>query len=532
MRIFCLSSTTASLIVSLFGVPCLLFSLQQPFCLATTPVPEKFFTNQLVDHLGEQGSDDSVWSQRYYTYNKYFGGPGSPIFLVFGGEGSIEPDVGIRYPFISGHLARDFQAYVLQPEHRFYGKSQPLMNHTHHGTLTSGQYDYEDEDPRLRLFTAEQALWDAMALLQHTQQELGCSPNRSSPHYCPVITVGGSYPGWLSAMARVVFPQFVDMAYSASAPMKFYAQQVNQYDYYNHVTKVAEKMIAGCSSAVRDVLLDVQKKIVNGVAKESDLGICPGTTPKYIDISTPDGLRFLADEVMMVVEYSFANDNMANYPPDNTTRLYQACQTFASEKSPFEKLQNFLIPRVGNASENCWNMTNQLPTGHDATITSGDWSGVGTGGDGESWDFQTCTLLIEAIGLSSNASMFPPRDWSMDWLDDHCQKRFGVKPDPYQLVRRWKFDNLVAANVTRILFTNGLNDGWSVGGIKTTLSESLIALNFPNGAHHSDLSGIGPTDQDTDDIKDGFHTIEAILGRWLQEVRHKSETEESSISPQ
>ena len=163
-------------------------------------------------------------------------------------------------------------------------------------------------------------------------------------------------------------------------------------------------------------------------------------------------------------------------------------------------------------------MTAQLPTGPNATITSGDWSGVGTGTNGESWDFQTCTQLVEAIGFSES-SMFYPRDWSLEWLQQHCGDRFGVTPRPFELVKTWHFDDLAAANVTRILFTNGLKDGWSVGGFAESLSDSLIVLNFPNGAHHSDLSGAGPTDQDSEDIKDGFLTITRQLRSWLKELK-------------
>ena len=163
-------------------------------------------------------------------------------------------------------------------------------------------------------------------------------------------------------------------------------------------------------------------------------------------------------------------------------------------------------------------MTGQLPTGTNATISSGDWSGVGTGTNGESWDFQTCTREVEAIGFSE-ASMFPKRSWSLDWLTRHCQSRFGVTPAPFSMVRRWKFDRLVETNVTRIIFTNGLKDGWSVGGFTSNLSDSLPILNFPNGAHHSDLSGRGPSDQDTKDIQEGFKTIADIIGKWLDEIR-------------
>ena len=41
-----------------------------------------------------------------------------------------------------------------------------------------------------------------------------------------MITFGGSYPGWMSAMMRLRYPAVVDAAYAASAPMRFYAQQV------------------------------------------------------------------------------------------------------------------------------------------------------------------------------------------------------------------------------------------------------------------------------------------------------------------
>jgi Serine carboxypeptidase S28 len=263
----------------------------------------------------------------------------------------------------------------------------------------------------------------------------------------------------------------------------------------------------------------------------ASIGVCPGTIPDYIlhdDDDDDDPNTKMVEEVMMVVGYTFANDNMAEYPPSTTTSLYKACQIFTSDDglSSADKVKQFLVQRLGRRRKDevskhqtdCWEMTRQLPSGPHATISSGDWSGVGTGDNGESWDFQTCTLLVEAIGFSPD-SMFVPRQWSLEWLTRHCQSRFGVTPQPYQIVDKWHFDDLVASNISHILFTNGQKDGWSVSGIQTNLSETLLALNFPNGAHHSDLSHLGPDKNDTADIVQGHKMITSILGLWLEELQ-------------
>eukprot|EP00536_Pseudo-nitzschia_multiseries_P004687 jgi/Psemu1/188547/e_gw1.79.113.1 len=529
---------------------------------AGIPVPEEFFDSQKIDHLGIS-DNDGLWSQRFYRYGKHFRGPGHPIFLILGGEGGIPPETGIVYPFVGDHLAKTFGAYVLQPEHRFYGKSQPLAGKTTHTARTDRSQTHccSGEDPRVKLFTSEQALHDAVALLEHVRKDLGCSSSRendpSTSTYCPVITVGGSYPGFLSAFARILFPHVVDMAYAASAPMKFYAQETDGSAYYDHITRVAEATLPGCAEGVKRSLLRIRRKIRNTKSRSeleavaASVGICEGSIPGYILSDDDNDESFqtkMIHELTMVVGYTFANDNMANYPPGEDTRLFKACEIFVSKDlSPTEKVRTFLTERLHLGSEprgrfppttindndndgrylygsptpmaapRCWNMTEQLPTGPNATITGGDWSGDGTGPDGESWDFQTCTLLVEAIGFSKY-SMFPARDWTLEWLRDHCLARFGVEPRPHELVNRFGFNDLVSNNVTKILFTNGLKDGWSVSGIQTNLSDSLIALNFENGAHHSDLNGVGPSPRDSDDIREGYKFVTQLFGEWLGEL--------------
>ena len=200
----------------------------------------------------------------------------------------------------------------------------------------------------------------------------------------------------------------------------------------------------------------------------------------------------------------------------------------------------------------CYNLSAQLPAGPNATISSGDWSGVGTGDDGASWDFQTCSLLVEAIGTNNVTDMFPPRAWTPGWLADHCQARFGVTPRPTELVDAWGWRDVdLPRTASRIVFTNGLNDGWSAGGVTVNLTSTLLAFNsacrgamtggemsaasparprsaadapparpsaVPNGAHHSDLSHAWPSPLDTPDVLATRQAVSDVFVAWLAEL--------------
>lgn len=55
---------------------------------------------------------------------EFFGGPGSPIFLMAGGEWDIHPawiSAGNMY-----EMARENKGYLIYTEHRYYGKTLPF----------------------------------------------------------------------------------------------------------------------------------------------------------------------------------------------------------------------------------------------------------------------------------------------------------------------------------------------------------------------------------------------------------------------
>jgi pimeloyl-ACP methyl ester carboxylesterase len=215
---------------------------------------ELFYNEQYVDHIyvdTEHGGPATVvdrhrgkqhethpqeqhslatYSHRYYKKSQHWGGPGYPILMVLGGEDAL--DLPMLYPFVHEGLAKQFSALVVSPEHRFYGKSQPIQQH--HLKIPQDLIKY---------LTPDQALLDFVNLIQYLRETLGCDLDRTSPHYCPVITFGGSYPGFLSTMMRWRFPDIIDIAYAASAPLELYSQVVNANAYYDKVRYDAMRLI-------------------------------------------------------------------------------------------------------------------------------------------------------------------------------------------------------------------------------------------------------------------------------------------------
>ena len=201
--------------------------------------------------------------------------------------------------------------------------------------------------------------------------------------------------------------------------------------------------------------------------------------------------------------------------------MYQTCQIFQNN-SPMKAVKEFyfgLKPALSDEEistattdpPTCFDIQSQIVPGGKTLFDSG-----GDYNDGMAWDFQVCTDVVFILGFS-NQSMLPPRHASYDDLTLRCRERFGVTPRPFQLVDKWDFANL--QDRSYILFTNGVLDIWSGGSIMHNVSDTVLALNFPNGAHHSDLTHGGPTEYDSDDIKAGHVQIQNILEKWLDQIR-------------
>jgi len=155
-----------------------------------------------------------TYKQRYFTYDGYWK-PGGPFFFYTGNEASV--DLYVNATGLIWENAKEFGAYIVFAEHRYYGESQP------------------EASTEMRYLSHEQALADYATLIYDIKDRL-------KAYNSPVIVFGGSYGGKLAAWMRMKYPGTVQGAISGSAPILAFQGSHPEWKserYYEIVTRRA-----------------------------------------------------------------------------------------------------------------------------------------------------------------------------------------------------------------------------------------------------------------------------------------------------
>lgn len=172
------------------GYPELQYPADQPHLSSQS----QFWFDQLLDHYDY--SSKATWRQRYWVMDTFFNPKNGSVILYICGEwvcSGITAGLGGVT-----EIAAATNSLVVTLEHRFYGRSMPFGE----DSLNTGNLKY---------LNTEQALKDLAYFLTQfkAKNDFGVTNH-------PWITVGGSYPGAMTAWFRYKYPHLTIGSLSSS----------------------------------------------------------------------------------------------------------------------------------------------------------------------------------------------------------------------------------------------------------------------------------------------------------------------------
>ncbi|XP_077601261.1 dipeptidyl peptidase 2-like [Stigmatopora nigra] len=447
---------------------------------------EKYFI-QTLDHFNFNSMGNGTFLQRYLITDEYWKIGYGPIFFYTGNEGDIW-EFALNSGFLM-ELAAQQHALVIFAEHRYYGKSTPFGNDSFN-------------IPQIGLLTVEQAIADYAIIISVLKHEMAATD-------CPVIVFGGSYGGMLSVYMRIKYPNLVAGALAASAPIFSTAGLGDPRQFFRDVTTDFENISPECSSAVKGAFYQLKElgEMQDYSTIQSVLKLCKPPSSAQ-DIHQLNGLLRNAFTMMAMLDYPYSTHFMGSLPA-NPVKV--GCEIMLRGSD--------LLANLRDTAAIFYNSTGLL-TCFDAYtlyVECADPTGCGLGFNSMAWDYQACTEINLCFESNNVTDMFPSMTFTEKARLEYCSKRWGVIPRPDWLKIQFWGDALSRAS--NIIFSNGDLDPWANGGVRKSLSSSLIAINIAGGAHHLDLRG--SNDADPASVIKARITEANLIKQWVEEERTK-----------
>ncbi|XP_027018620.2 dipeptidyl peptidase 2 isoform X1 [Tachysurus fulvidraco] len=447
---------------------------------------EKFFT-QILDHFNYNSWGNGTYSERYLITDEYWRKGYGPIFFYTGNEGDVW-DFALNSGFIV-ELAAKQEALLIFAEHRYYGKSLPF-----------GQESFKVEN--VGLLTVEQALADYAIMITQLKEELGADK-------CPVIVFGGSYGGMLSVYMRIRYPNIVAGALAASAPILSTAGLGDSRQFFRDVTADFENYKPSCKDAVKAAFQELQALAQQKEYSRIQSAFLLCKTPSSDkDIHQLNGFLRNAFTYLAMLDYPYETSFMSKMP---AFPVKVACEMMLNESDVLSALRDTVgIMYNSTGKQSCFDL-------YSLYVECADPTGCGLGFNSYAWDYQACTEIEMCFESDNVTDMFPPMPFTQSMREVYCAKRWGVLPRPGWLKTQYWADALSTAS--NIIFSNGDLDPWANGGVRKSLSDSLIAINIADGAHHLDLRA--SDERDPASVTKARQQEDIIIAQWVKAAREK-----------
>lgn len=446
------------------------------------PIPPYYiaetFTQQ-VDHFNAESH--ATYAERYLVNATWWRGPPWPIVFYCGAEGNGIDSVFSHSGWVI-EMARELGALMVFAEMRYFGRSAPF------GDTES----FEPRADRLGLLSIEQTLADYAALVRGVKRAYHAESSR-------VLAVGGSLAGTLAFFLRLKYPSAVDAALAASAPVLGYVGLCDPYGWYRVATATFDKQAPGCSARVR-----------RGFG--AMLGAPLAELTSAFRLCAPAGAG-AAPHLADVLSAKLATMAEAAYPLRRSP-VVEACRRIGEGVGALAPL---VLPPDGSCLPLRYSEPRAPPT---LAAPRPQRAGVRRpAADG--WGYLACSEVLHPISANNVTDMFPPREWRADDVSRFCLKQYNATAR-----FRWLPESMGMADgvgalgrlTSRVVFSNGLLDPWSAQSVTRNVSETIVAINIPDGSHHSDLGSTPnpwPEAGDSESMRAARQQELALMREWL-----------------
>ncbi|KAL5580171.1 hypothetical protein UlMin_012613 [Ulmus minor] len=393
---------------------------------------ETFFFTQTLDHFNYRPESYNTFQQRYVINSKYWGGAKSKAPILAYFGAEAPLDGDLSAIGFLPDNAQHLKALLLYIEHRYYGKSIPF-----------GSRDEALKNAStLGYFNSAQAIADYAAVILHVKKKLHAQNS-------PVIVIGGSYGGMLASWFRLKYPHIALGALASSAPILYFDDITPQDGYFSIVTRDFRVIFFLFS-----IFLYPYNKILNSIYGNNLI----------------INLQEASESCYQTILKSWSEIDKVAAKPNGLSILSKKFRTCWPLKKSSD-LKNFLESTYASAAQY------NSPPRYPVTVVCG--------GIDEANSSRTDILgkiFSGVVALQGNKSCYvnEPKnlsETSVGWS--------------------WQDIKLVLHRfASNIIFSNGLRDPYSSGGVLDNISDSIVALHTKNGSHCLDIIRSKPTDPD------------------------------------
>ncbi|EAR86585.1 serine carboxypeptidase S28 family protein (macronuclear) [Tetrahymena thermophila SB210] len=433
-----------------------------------------YYFTQKVDHFDPSSTD--TYNQRFTVYSEAFNPANGTVFIFIGGEG---PQQGLTTG--SGWymlVAQQFSAMVICVEHRFYGVSQPF-----------GQGQDAWTVDHLKFLTVDQSLADLAYFISYIKANNFLRINDRNPF----ITVGGSYPGAMSAWFRYKYPHLTIGAHASSAVVNA-IMDFQQYDYQIYTST----SLSGPECPIKiQKFNEIVEEILtqNGEAAQN-----LKTLFKAQNLQNDDFLSYFGDLWAGMVQYGKRTVLCDLFAPD----------TFGEQ---LKLVVDYAITQ-GNQPVDGYDTQSLTNTTYVANES------------GRQWTWQVCTYF----GWFQSANQVQPmrsRTVNLQFYQNQCNvafQNFQNFPKSDLVNTFYGGANLQAFN---IVFTNGVEDEWQWASIRYPQGNmDAIISNCTDCGHCVEFRY--PKPEDSPQLQQTRASLIQHYTKWITEFRNNQNDNDNS----